>query len=63
MESELDKLLEDADRAWAKEEMAAETGYTPGSGGFNNSLGKLRTLGLMIREGGALKLNPDLIVL
>lgn len=43
----------------SKEEIAAEAGYEPSGGGFNNALGRLRTLGL-ISGRGAIELHEDL---
>lgn len=37
--------------AVGKEELAGLTGYSPNSGGFNNALSKLRTLGLVYGRG------------
>lgn len=45
-----------------KDELAGYCGYEPGGGGFNNALGKLRTLELVEgggRGGGPLVLVPD----
>lgn len=42
----LNVLLETYPEAISKEECANKSGYTPGSGGFNNPCGRLRTLGL-----------------
>jgi hypothetical protein len=45
-------LYNQPDKGFTKEELAAETlsKYSSGSGGFNNALGKLNTLGLMKRN-------------
>lgn len=43
-----------------KEEVAAETGYEAGGGGFNNALGRLRTIGLIEGSKDALKASADL---
>jgi len=58
-------LLENQDTEFSKEDLANETPsqYSPGSGGFNNALSKLNTLGLIQRNGGIIKLNPDLLEL
>jgi hypothetical protein len=45
--------------AVGKEELAGLTGYSALSGGFNNALSKLRTLGL-IHGRGAVALADDL---
>jgi hypothetical protein len=56
-------LLENPNTEYSKEELANETPtqYSHGSGGFNNALSKLNTLGLIQRNGGTIKLNPDLL--
>jgi len=58
-------LLENPTREFSKEELANETPsqYSHGSGGFSNALSKLNTLGLIQRNGGTIKLNPDLLEL
>lgn len=43
-----------------KEEISQLTGYAVGSGGFNNSLSRLNTLGLITRDRGNIKLNADI---
>lgn len=53
----LDKGLYD------KEAIGAITGYSPISGGFNNALGKLNSLGLIKREAGMIKINPEILEL
>ena len=47
--------------SFEKGTIAEETGYSVGSGGFNNALGSLNTLGL-IRRGrdGSIRLNPEI---
>lgn len=40
-------LLESYPRPMSKPELASAAGYTPGTGGFNNPCGRLRTLGLI----------------
>ena len=58
-------LLENPTQEFSKEELANETPsqYSYGSGGFSNALSKLNTLGLINRNGGTIKLNPDLLEL
>lgn len=46
--------------ALTKEDLAARAGYEPSGGGFNNALGKLRTLEL-IQGKGELKASDDLM--
>lgn len=45
------------DRSWSKAQVGIATGYSPGSGGFNNSLSELTVKGLIIRDGGKLQYN------
>ncbi len=58
-------LLQEPERAFTKEELgnATPTGYSSGSGGFNNALASLNTLELIKRENGKVKLNPELLEL
>ena len=47
---------------WAKDAIAEQTGYSVGSGGFNNSLSELSSLGLVVRlPGGNIKINPEIL--
>lgn len=46
--------------SYSKELLGELTGYSPNSGGFNNSLSKLSALGLIIRDKGVIRLNPEL---
>lgn len=52
-------------RSFTKEELASstESGYSPTSSGFNNSISKLNTLELIERSNGQIKLNPELLEL
>jgi hypothetical protein len=43
----------------SKEEVAAKAGYEPSGGGFNNTLGQLRTLEL-VQGRGKLQASHDL---
>lgn len=43
------------DRFFTYAQAGIATGYSPGSGGFNNALSKLSTLGLIERTGGRIK--------
>ncbi len=56
-------LLENPEETFAKEELAGatETQYSPNSGGFNNAISRLNTLGLMERTNGMIRLNPELL--
>jgi len=58
-------LLENPEVTYSKEILAdaTETGYSPGSGGFNNALSRLSSLELISRSNGAIKLNPELLEL
>jgi hypothetical protein len=44
---------------FTKVQVGAMTGYSHGSGGFNNALSKLGQAGLILRQGGSIALNPD----
>jgi len=58
-------LLEHPFESYRKEELAEETPtqYSANSGGFSNALSRLNTLGLMQRDDGYIKLNPELLEL
>ncbi len=60
-----DVLLENPQQYHSKENLAenTQTQYSFNSGGFNNSISRLRTLGLLIREDGLIALNPELLEL
>lgn len=50
------------DRLFTKDELGQVTGYSSGSGGFNNALSKLSTLGLIKRNNdGTIGLNQELV--
>lgn len=53
------------DSEFSKEDLAQETPsmYSHSSGGFNNALSKLNTLGIMIRNNGLIKLHPEMLEL
>lgn len=55
------KLLDEPDRIYSKEELGDITGYAASSGSFNNSISKLCTLGLAGRINNGIQLNPDLL--
>jgi hypothetical protein len=57
----LDVLYAAYPKTMSKEDVAAatDTGYEPGGGGFNNSLGRLRTLELIEGSKDALKASDD----
>jgi len=56
-------LLENPSQEYSKEEIAEQTGYSAGSGGFANSIYKLNTLGLIERANNTIKLNPEILEL
>lgn len=53
-------LLESPDTEFPKEDLGNIAGYSPSSGGFNNALSRLCTLGLAERSGGVIRLNPQI---
>ncbi len=55
-----EKILETPAVEWSKDQLGEETGYRSSSGGFNNALARLNTLGLIERQrGGTIRLNPE----
>ena len=58
-------LLDRSYDEFTKEELALNTAtsYSHKSGGFNNAISRLNTLGLLERENGMIKLNPELLEL
>lgn len=58
-------LLENPTRAYSKSDLANNTAttYSHESGGFNNSLARLNTLELIVRDRGMIMLNPELLEL
>jgi hypothetical protein len=56
-------LLQNPYESFGKEELAeaTKTQYSFNSGGFNNALSRLNTLGLTQRTDGMIKLNPELL--
>lgn len=54
-------LLDNPYQEFSKEEIAESTGYSAGSGGFNNGLYRLNNLGLIERENNMIKLNPAIL--
>jgi hypothetical protein len=53
-------LLSHPDEEFTKAQIAVATGYSEGSGGFNNALSQLNTLGLADRSTGRIRLAPDI---
>lgn len=47
------------DRVIPKEDIAEVSGYSIESSGFSNAISKLNTLGLIRREDGGIRLNPE----
>lgn len=45
------------ERSWSKAQVGIATGYSPSSGGFNNSLSELTTKGLICRNDGKLQIS------
>jgi len=58
-------LLENPEDTFGKEELAENTPtqYSSRSGGFNNAISRLNTLGLIQRTEGMIRLNPELLEL
>lgn len=58
-------LLNNPYSEYTKENLAEETPskYSAGSGSFGNALGRLNTFGLISKENGLIKLNPELLEL
>lgn len=54
-------LLRERGTSFGKQALGEATGYTPGSGGFNNALSRLNTLGLIKRVGGNVQLNDEIV--
>lgn len=56
---EAHQFVDNPQKDYSKEEIAEMTGYSSGSG-VNNAISKLCTLGLIQRNNGRLKFNPEL---
>ena len=56
-----DFLLENEIEEFPKEEIADRVSYSVNSGGFKNSLAQLNSLGLIKRNDGLIKLNPEIL--
>lgn len=54
-------FLEDPLNEYSKERLGEETGYQHSSGGFNNALSRLNSLGLIKREEGLIKINKEIL--
>lgn len=57
----LEKLLENPNEEFDKEGLGNQTGYQSTSGGFNNALSRLNSLGCIERNNGLIKLNLELL--
>ena len=53
-------LLENEEE-FTKEEVAERVGYSPTSGSFRNSVCQLNSLGLIQRNNGSIKINPEIL--
>lgn len=58
-------LLENPYEEYTKEDIAGltPTNYSANSGGFSNAISRLNTLGMLERNSGKIKLNPELLEL
>ena len=64
-EREIWKYLESHGAGYilSKDEVAAATGYSVSSGGFNNALSHLTTLKIILRDSGNICLNPEALTI
>ena len=60
-----DVLSQNPGTVFTKEDLASATvsNYSPTSGGFNNALARLNTLGLLQKQGSMIQLNGDILSL
>ena len=56
-------LMRNPNSEFSKAEIGEYTGYRSTSGGFNNAISQLNSLGLIIRQGGDIKLNHEILEL
>ncbi|KKL92510.1 hypothetical protein LCGC14_1883960 [marine sediment metagenome] len=54
-------LLDNPYEDFSKEDIADQTGYSLRSGGFNNAISKLNSLGLIEKDNSNIKLNQELL--
>lgn len=54
-------LKENQTTEFTKDELGERTGYAPSSGGFNNSISELVTLGLAERVDGKIRFNQEIL--
>lgn len=55
----LEILYTNPESKFTKEELAEQSGYSAGSGGFNNAVSKLNSMGLINREDSEISLSDD----
>lgn len=60
-EREIYRFLADNPGQHSKDEIGAATGYSPTSGGFNNSIYHLNSIGLIIKGADDIELNPEIV--
>lgn len=57
-------LLRNESQSFSRDDLGSNTGYAPGSGGFNNAISRLNTLGLIQKNSdGSLSINQEIISL
>ena len=56
-------LMQNPQTEYTKEEIGDAVDYSPGSGGFNNALCQLNSLGLIVRVSGQIKLNEEILAI
>ena len=56
-------ILDSPAKTWNKEEIGEQVGYSPGSGGFNNALSRLNSLGLIEKKNGQININQEIACL
>ncbi len=54
-------LMENPSDEFSKAYIGENTGYQCNSGGFNNAISQLNSLGLIIKQGGSIKLNQEVL--
>jgi hypothetical protein len=55
-------LGQNPDRRFSKAQIGAMTGYSPRSGGFNNAISQLNTMGYIVRDNGLIQISPGIPV-
>ncbi len=56
-------LLGNENMTFTKDELGEATGYSSNSGGFNNAISKLNSLGLIQRNNGSIRISPEVLEL